>query len=155
MKPKQEIRSLNKSFYHAFAGLRHVIGSERNFRIHICMMLYVLAFSFIGKVSAGRLSLFLVCFASVISAEMMNTAIELLCDLVADSYKSLVKTIKDVAAGAVLVCAIFSAAAGLITFLSAETLGNIGRTFAEMPYVAVIIALSLPLALVFIFKRKK
>ncbi len=155
MKPKQEIRSLGKSFSHAFSGVRYVLLSERNFRIHICMMMYVLAFSFIGKVGADRFSLFLICFAAVLSAEMMNTAVELLCDLVADSYKTIVKAVKDVAAGAVLVCALFSAIAGLITFLSPETLGNIGNTFAESPYVAVVVALSLPLALAFIFKRKK
>jgi diacylglycerol kinase (ATP) len=49
--------------------------------------------------------------------ELMNTAIEAVVDLVTLEKKPLAKIAKDTAAGAVLIAAIMSAAAGLIIFL--------------------------------------
>jgi diacylglycerol kinase len=57
------------------------------------------------------------CIAFVISMEMLNTAIEKLCDVVHKELHPDIKRVKDIAAGAVLVSAIFSLMTGLIIFL--------------------------------------
>lgn len=48
----------------------------------------------------------IICIAMVIMAEMLNTCIELLCDLYTREYNEMIKAIKDIAAGAVLVASI-------------------------------------------------
>jgi len=52
----------------------------------------------------------------VLAAEGFNTAIEYVCDLVSPDYHASVEKAKDVAAGAVLVCAIGAALIGALTF---------------------------------------
>ncbi len=155
MHPKQEIKSLVGSFKNAFRGIWVAARYERNFRIHICMMLYVIAFSIIGKVGFSAFSKFLICFGLVLSAELFNTAIELLCDEMSKRYDENIRSIKDISAGAVLAVAVFSAIVGLSVFLSPEVFSEIMQTFIKMPYVALVILLSLPLSVLFILRRKK
>lgn len=56
------------------------------------------------------------CFVSVLVTEMLNTAIEKLCDLVTLEFHPLIKIVKDVSAGMVLVSAIGSIVTGIIIF---------------------------------------
>ena len=53
----------------------------------------------------------------IMGLELVNTAIEALCDLVTQEYRPLAKRAKDTAAGAVLIASIMAAAAGLIIFI--------------------------------------
>jgi diacylglycerol kinase (ATP) len=53
---------------------------------------------------------------SVWTAEAINTALELLCDVASPDFHPLVETAKDVAAGAVLICAVGAALTGLLVF---------------------------------------
>ena len=57
------------------------------------------------------------CIAFVIAMEMLNTALEKLCDVVHQEVHPGIKKVKDIAAGAVLISAIFSLITGLIIFL--------------------------------------
>lgn len=57
------------------------------------------------------------CITAVIAAEMFNTAIEKLCDLVTTEIRPEIKLIKDVSAGAVLVVSLGAAMAGLLIFV--------------------------------------
>lgn len=155
MQTKEKNGNLWKSLIHALSGLFLVVRTERNFRIHICMMLYVIAFSFIGRVGFPTFLKFLICFGAVFSAELINTALELLCDAVTTEYNENIKMIKDISAAAVLVVAVFSAILGLCVFLSKEVLFVIGETFLKFPIVAVAVFLSLPLAVRFIIGRRK
>lgn len=154
MQTKEKTGTLPKSFRHAFDGLISAIKTERNFRIHICMMLYVIAFSLIGRVGFQTFLKFLICFGVVFSAELINTAIELLCDTITTEYNENIKKIKDTSAGAVLVAALFSAILGLCVFLSKEVLFTIGETFLSYPIVPIAVFISLPLFIWFIIGRK-
>ena len=154
MQTKEKTGTLPKSFRHAFDGLISVIKTERNFRIHICMMLYVIAFSLIGRVGFQTFLKFLICFGVVFSAELINTAIELLCDTITTEYNENIKKIKDTSAGAVLVAALFPAILGLCVFLSKEVLSAIGETFVSYPIVPIAVFVSLPLFIWFIIGRK-
>lgn len=53
----------------------------------------------------------------VIVAEMLNTAIEKLTDMVSPEIHPKAKVVKDLAAGAVLIASIVSAVIGLIVFM--------------------------------------
>ena len=59
----------------------------------------------------------LLCMGLVIGAELFNTAIERLVDLVSPQWHPVAGRVKDIAAGAVLVCAVVSVAVGLIVFV--------------------------------------
>lgn len=155
MRAKREIKSVAKSFRNAFRGITSVVRYERNFRIHICIIVYVLVFSVIGEVERADISRFILCFGIVLTAELANTAIELLANAQAKGFDGRVRDIKDIAAGAVLVSAIASAAVGLSVFLSPEVFGRIAARLASLPILSVGIVLSLPLAIWFIIGRKK
>ena len=155
MQTKEKAGTLIKSFRHALDGLFSVIRYERNFRIHICMAVYVAAFSIIGKVGVPTFLKFLICIGAVMAAELFNSAIEIMCDEICRDYNENIKKIKDISAAAVLVLAIFSAIVGLTVFLSKEVLFEIGRVFMAHPIVPILIFLSLPIAVLFIVKRGK
>lgn len=155
MRPERERRGFPESFKDAYQGILTAIKSERNFRVHICMMVYVIIFSVIGKVTAEDFRNFLICFGAVFSSELINTAIEKLCDEVTEERKESIRNIKDISAGAVLVAALFSAVLGLSVFLSREVFSEVVRTLIKMPLVAIAILLSLPVSCLFILRRKK
>ena len=59
----------------------------------------------------------MLCIGTVITAELFNSAIERLVDLVSPEWNKIAGEVKDIAAGAVLVTAITAAIIGLIVFL--------------------------------------
>lgn len=85
-------------------------------RIHTAVALYVLVFARFFSFSQEDYILLLLTIGGVISAEMVNTAIEELCDKVSSKYHPLIKAAKDIAAGSVLVLAIFAVIIGIILF---------------------------------------
>ncbi|RYZ49663.1 MAG: diacylglycerol kinase family protein, partial [Sphingobacteriales bacterium] len=59
----------------------------------------------------------LFCIAMVIAMEMMNSAIEKTCNYMTREISPQIKVIKDISAGAVLICAIVSAIIGMLIFI--------------------------------------
>lgn len=103
-------RSWASSFGFAWAGVRHAWRTQRNFRLEACL-------GFVAVAAAAwlraDLAPVLLCWAIVMSLELMNTAFEALADLAAPAYHPLAATAKDVAAAAVLVAAALSVLVGL------------------------------------------
>jgi diacylglycerol kinase len=108
---------LIRSFAYALNGLRICFATEQNFRIHILFTIIAIAISILLDISAIEWIAIGFCVAFVIAMEMLNTAIEKLCDVVHKDIHPGIKKVKDIAAGAVLVSAIFSLITGLIIFL--------------------------------------
>lgn len=106
-----------KGFEYAFAGLAAAIKSERNMKFHICAAICVTAAGFLLKISATEWIAVILCCGMVIGAEMLNTAIEKLADIAEPNKSEKIRFVKDVAAGAVLACAIAAACVGLIIFV--------------------------------------
>ncbi len=152
---KREVGNLRKSFKAAARGLLAVTRHERNFRIHIVMMLYVIFFSVIGRAEKSDVASFVLCFGIMLASELINTAFELLCDEVTEQYSERIRDVKDIAAGAVLVSAIASAVVGLMTFLSPTVFANVMTCFLEHVWVLAAFLLSVPIAVLFIFRRGK
>lgn len=105
------------SFKYAGRGIRTVFGSEPNMKIHIFISILVLIFGFVFQLSPTEWMLCLLCMGLVVGMEMMNTAIENLVNLVSPDFHPLAGKAKDIAAGAVLICAIISVIVGLFIFL--------------------------------------
>ena len=105
------------SFKHAIRGIRMVIKSEKNMQIHLIVAVLVLLAGWFFSISATEWMLCLLCFGLVLGAEMVNTAIENLVDLASPQRNELAGKAKDMAAGAVLISALFAACVGLIIFI--------------------------------------
>lgn len=108
---------LKKSFAFAWAGIRSCFQSEPNFRIHLVLAIVVLVFSLVFKISTIEWMAVCFCIAFVLTMEMLNTALEKLCDVVHKEVHPGIKKVKDIAAGAVLVATFFSLITGIVIFL--------------------------------------
>ena len=115
MKLKNEKKE--NTFLCAFRGIFNAVKSERNVKIDIIMAILVIVSGFILKIDTTEWFICLILIALVISAELMNTAIEAVVDMYTREKNPLAKRAKDIAAGSVLVLAIMSAIIGGIIFI--------------------------------------
>lgn len=108
-----------ESFKVAFEGIGAAFRSELHMRIHLVFAILALLACWLLQVELWGWCVVIVCIGMVVSAEVLNTALEALCNKVCPEYDELIKVAKDAAAGAVLVLAITSVVAGLIVFVPA------------------------------------
>lgn len=109
--------SMIKSFGNAFSGFFHFLKTERNAIIHLIATIIVIVLALYFQLQPIEWIVLLLCIAAVISFEMINTAIEHLCDVIQPRYHPSIKIIKDIAAGAVLVISLISFIISLIIFV--------------------------------------
>ena len=115
---------LLNSFKYAIAGFWYCVKRERNFRIHIIAAIAVIAAAIWFELYAYEVIAIVFAIALVLICEMINTSIERTIDAVREccdghdtkKLDGLRKVAKDVAAGAVLVSAVFAAVVGIIIF---------------------------------------
>ncbi|MBA4398831.1 MAG: diacylglycerol kinase [Anaerolinea sp.] len=105
------------SFKYAFSGLRYVIISQRNAWIHAAVTLLVVILAAMLSLTLQDWGLLLLAIGLVWTAEIFNTALEALVDLVSPQPHPLAKIVKDTSAAAVLVSAIISIMIGLLILL--------------------------------------
>ena len=106
-----------RSLKDALAGLIYCFVTQHNMAIHAAVGLLVLLAALLLRVSAPEIILLLAAIFSVLVAEAFNTALEKAVDLATRDQNDLAHTAKDVAAGAVLLTAIFAVLAGLFVFV--------------------------------------
>lgn len=104
-------------FIFAGKGIRTAFASEKNLKIQACFAVLVILFGWLLHISLIEWLICFLCFGLVIGAEMMNTSVEKLVDLVSPQFHPLAGKIKDIAAGAVLFNSIIAAVVGLIIFV--------------------------------------
>ena len=104
-------------FKFAWNGVRYLFRSQLNARVHLVVALLVIVAGFVLGIKQLEWCAIVLCIALVLAAEGVNTAIEALADAIHPDQHPLVGKAKDVAAGAVLLCAIASAIVGAIIFL--------------------------------------
>lgn len=107
----------SKSVGHALDGIEYAINNERNIKIEILMGIIVSIAGFILKISLLEWLVLVLLIGTILSLELINTAIERCVDLVTKEYKELAKAAKDTAAGAVFIMSAFSIIIGIIIFL--------------------------------------
>lgn len=117
MKPPARAVSFWQSLAFAFSGIRCALQSQRNLRIHVAIAAAAVLVAYALRISRSEWAIVVTLIALVIGLELLNTAVEALVDLASPAPHPLAKVAKDTAAGAVLVAAVASVAAGLIIFL--------------------------------------
>ena len=105
------MKKLLDSFNYAIEGMLYAVRTQRNMRIHMIAALLVLTACFFYDISKMELLILLITITMVITAELINTAIECTIDITTNYYHPLAKIAKNVAAAAVLVTAINAIAA--------------------------------------------
>jgi diacylglycerol kinase (ATP) len=106
-----------RSLSHAVRGIAFCCGKEVNFRIEVIAGVVVVFAGIVLSLSVTEWLCIIGCITVVLVAEVLNTAVEKICDLYSTSHNLQIKIIKDVAAAAVLVAVCGSIASGLIIFL--------------------------------------
>lgn len=106
-----------RAFGYAFKGIQTFFVDSQHARIHLFAVILVSALGFyLGIATLEWVAIFL-CFALVLALEAINSAIEYTIDLISPEQHPLAKKAKDVAAGAVLICAIFTVLIALFIFV--------------------------------------
>jgi diacylglycerol kinase len=114
---KFSIRARLQSFRHAFRGFRWLFGEEPNAWIHLAVTVVLVPVCFLLKLSLIEWAIIVICIGLVFSLELLNSAIERMCDKISPERDPQIGKIKDIAAAAVLIGAIVSAVVGLIILL--------------------------------------
>lgn len=150
----RSIKDLLLSFKYAGRGVCAGIKHERNMRIHIVAVIYVTLFGILGGISRGSWLAICLCFGLVISAELVNTAIEKLCDVVTKDFLPAIGLVKDISAAAVLICALCAVAVAAFVFSDAVVIENIRLSFTGGIWKIIAIAISVPVAALFVFRKR-
>lgn len=118
MKKKSfSLRARMASFRNAWKGLSVFVRQEHNAWIHLSMTVLVILAGVLFRISTYEWIAVVFAIGLVISAEAINSAIERLADVVQPNRDERIRDVKDICAGAVLVCAMTAFVIGLIVFL--------------------------------------
>lgn len=120
------IRNPANGFKYAIEGVVHVFRTQRHMRFHFLTLVLVLVVSLVFKLNHEEVIVLLFTVSLVLTAEMFNTAIEAVVDLVTQTYHPLAKFAKDIAAGAVLITTINALAVGFLLFPGGDRLQLMG-----------------------------
>jgi len=105
------------SMKNALRGVALLWKSEKNFRFHVMIGLFVFLLALILGFDETDLSILVLTITIVLLCEMFNTALEFSLDSVfKNKYSKLVGMAKDISAGAVMLSAVASVVVGLILF---------------------------------------
>ncbi|MFD1038515.1 diacylglycerol kinase family protein [Virgibacillus byunsanensis] len=110
-------RKYSIGFSFAWNGLVSVAKKERNFRIHLLVIIMVIITGILCRLSTIEWSLIIIVIGFVLVTEMLNTVIENTIDYLNPTIHPLAKNIKDISAAAVLVAAITAIIVGIVIFL--------------------------------------
>lgn len=111
------MRRFVKSFGYAAKGLAFALQTQLNLRVHLSAAVLVLLLGFYVGLSWVEWAIILLCIGLVIGLELVNTAVEVLVDLVSPEWNHKAGIIKDVSAAAVLVAAIIALIVAVIIFV--------------------------------------
>lgn len=106
-----------KSFGWAAHGFKTVLKEELNFRVQVAVAVLVIVAGFIRCLSALEWALLVFAIALVLMAEMVNTAVEDICDKVQPNHDAVIGKVKDIMAGYVLLSAVAATVIGVLVFI--------------------------------------
>lgn len=108
--------AFHRSVFNSLKGVIRMLRSERNFQLEVfALLINIFLIIYLELSQEHAAIIFLVCFA-VLSTEMLNTAIEKLCDFVHPEFSERIGLIKDISAGAVLLLAIAALIIALLIY---------------------------------------
>lgn len=112
--PRTAMLKFLHSFGHAAHGVAAFFRSERNARVHLLAAVAVLIAGWTLRIDRWEWAAMGLAIGPVFAAELLNTAVERLCDVVMPERDPRIKTIKDLAAAGVLMAALSALAVGLL-----------------------------------------
>lgn len=104
------------AFRYAFAGIGHLLRTQRNFQIHLLIGAIAIALGVVLRIARWEWVALALTIGMVLVAEGFNTAVEATVDLATSERHPLARIAKDVAAGAVLLCALTAIVVGVLIF---------------------------------------
>jgi diacylglycerol kinase (ATP) len=143
------LRRFFESANYAINGIFHAAKTQPHMRYHLYAAILILLLSFVLGISLSDFIVIAILVIIVLSAEMLNTAIEATVDIIFKEYDKRAKIIKDIAAGAVLITALGAAIIGyIILFQPLENVFKSGLSIAkhteeDVAVVAVVVVLML------------
>ena len=117
MNPKHECKKIINSFKYAIEGFISSFKTERNMKMHVLAMLLVVGGGIYLKLNITEWCFIAIAVAMVIGAELFNTAIETIVDMVSPEKNPKAKLAKDISAAAVLAFSIGAAIIGTLIFI--------------------------------------
>lgn len=105
-----------KSFSFALQGLAAFFRTQHNAWIHALAAGLAVAAGFYFRIGAHDWCWIVAAIALVFMAELFNTALEFLCDVVSPEIHPTIKKVKDISAAAVLIAALAAVVVGTIVF---------------------------------------
>ena len=106
----------HKSFLNSITGLFWMLRSERNFQLEILGLLLNLFLIVFLKLNETDTTLILIVSFAVLSLEILNTAVEKICDIIQPEFDERIKIIKDISAAAVVVMAFAAICTGILVY---------------------------------------
>ena len=113
---KEIIQKHTISFKHAFAGLAWAIRTQPNFRIHLVLSVIAIGLSAYFHITATEWAIIIFTIVLGLTAELINTALESMTDLITKEWREEAKIAKDVAAGMMLTTAIGAVIVAIVIF---------------------------------------
>jgi diacylglycerol kinase (ATP) len=148
------LRQWLKSANYAIEGILHASKTQRHLRYHFYAASVVLVTSYVLGITKTEFLIISLAVIAVLVAEMVNTSIEAMVDLLSPEHDEKARAAKDIAAGAVLITVFGAAVIGYIVLFP-----YISEVFTEGPYLTkhpreeiAIIAFILILILVILLK---
>jgi diacylglycerol kinase (ATP) len=130
-KPPIRSKSAVESFKYAIDGILDVFRTQKHMRFHFVTMVLVLLVALLFDLSKRDILILIFVVALVLIAEMFNTAIEAVVDMVVQSYHPLAKFAKDAAAGAVLIATATAVLVGFMLSVGDTSLGQLNELRPE------------------------
>lgn len=132
--------NLQRAFTFAFDGLRHALRTQRTFRLHLAIAAIITILVVWLPLSPVEAAVVVVAMAAVLAAELFNTAVEAVVDLLVErNHHQVARVAKDVAAAGVLITAVAAGVAGTLILgaplavaagFSAQTAASLARITA-------------------------
>ena len=116
-KKTYSFKRLCNSFKYAVTGIKSAYKTEQNLLVHTIVAILIIAVGIIIQLSFIEFAIVFAMIGFVLTAEMINTAIEYAIDMAMPSIHPLAKIAKDVSSGAVLFAAIFSVIVGCLIYI--------------------------------------
>jgi len=143
------------NFKYAIEGVVHVYRTQRHMRFHLLALILAGVFSLILKLSYIEMLAIVISISFVIFAEMVNTAVEAVVDLVTQNYHPLAKIAKDIAAGAVLVATLNAIIVGILVVFNRNRIDTLNQVYiADKPNLVLIgvVGIVIMLSIVVMYK---
>ncbi|CCY27509.1 MAG: diacylglycerol kinase family protein [Acholeplasma sp.] len=106
-----------KSFKYSLDGLKYAYKNEQSMLVHLIVTIIAITLGILFKISNFEWIITIFLLSVTASLELLNTAIEAVCDMVTHEYNKLAKVAKDTASASVFFTSMLGAVSGLIIYV--------------------------------------